>query len=664
MLHRLARPFMTLTILAVAAAVAAACGSDSESSDATTSADPGQRAMAWLPADTWLVARASYAVQDLDTAIETLDRLPIWALVEGLAPARDAAGLREAAFQEIAKSTKNDDREGEVTVAQLDAAIGEHAGIAVIGNDLEQLNADEPPVAGWIEVRDEDAADELVRALAEGKVSEERHGGATYLVDESGEGAILIEDELLLFATKGEHLERMIDANDDGETLAENDDARAVLDVAADGTLGTIAIASDDAMDLVVQAAQADADTKSGAAQFDDVRELLATSAIDGMISEWVGVSMGLDETGLRMVATWSNPRDLADPDTDARELAERSPATALQVQAGVTDGTQVQRLQAAWTEIRAATGIDLGAVEEECGDVAKAAACRFGARLAAYLLEDEDLADDLAEAGASSYVTIQDNAALTQAAGTLATLSDPAEPVPAPAAGSATPKAKATPTTAAAAPAPTASQPADARLVELATTDTEYVERLDIPNELAAAAAAVGITVTNDDEAMTVSVKPTSPVLNPATAETTALLQQQGVPAAALTAGGVDLLTAEIREVDDLLVIGMPAAAASTLIPALEGDTETLTDSPTYQDVTAAVKAPERVGAYLFTDLAGSVTALFDTLAASEPDVARAAPSVRNNLADVPGLVGWSARTEHEGQQVGIAELRVPILE
>ena len=134
------------------------------------------------------------------------------------------------------------------------------------------------------------------------------------------------------------------------------------------------------------------------------------------------------------------------------------------------------------------------------------------------------------------------------------------------------------------------------------------------------------------------------------------------GIDVAALASRGG--LTVSFDEVDGIRVAGLPDDAPSKVVPALEGDAETLADSETYQEVVDAAKPPKDVGVYGYIDLRGYVESILGVLAAQDPQVRRLLPTVRNNLEDAPGIVVWSSRQDVEGEQVGVGEYVLPILE
>ncbi|MCW2923029.1 MAG: hypothetical protein JWM98_433, partial [Thermoleophilia bacterium] len=130
--------------------------------------------------------------------------------------------------------------------------------------------------------------------------------------------------------------------------------------------------------------------------------------------------------------------------------------------------------------------------------------------------------------------------------------------------------------------------------------------------------------------------------------------------PSALLSPAG---LTISAEEADDLLVAGFPPNAPSKVVPALNGDVDTLGDSDSYRSVVKAAKPPKEVGQYGYIDLGAYVEAIFTAISADSPQAARALPTVRNNLADVPGVLTWTTRETFDGHEVGVAETVVPIL-
>ena len=639
--------------VAVAALVAAGCGGssgDAGSGDTGLVGDEGP--LAWLPADTWLVATANLDPEAIDTAVESLDRLPIWALAEGLLPASDGKGLRRELLKQVAK-TRSKDTGTKVTATELETAFGERLGFAITSADFQEMDAKDAPYVAWIEVDDEEAALETAKDMFAGTDTESEHEGVTYFRSKKDDATFLVRDGLLVVSSTPKQMETLIDVREGDDSLAGDDVAAAVLEVGVGDALAGFAIASEpllnaapelvrqqaDDIDEDGEASESSKENAEKAAKIaDELGPLLQSNAVDGLIADWISGSVTIDDSGLRIKGAWSNPRELATPEPGSRELVERMPADAPIVNAMVTDGTTLARVQDAWTEVREAYDLDLRAiVAEECSQ-ADRWACDLGIELVLAVLEDEQLAESLADQGDTAMVMTQDLAPLLAS---LATMSDPET------AARAKPK------------------PIEARLYEIASTAGMVEYRPS--DELVEAARTAGIAVTTSADGLdvTIRVTPGSPLARTIAAEV------DPAAAAALAGFGFDVgalltpkgLTISAEDVDGIYVAGFPQDAPSKVVPALEGDVETLADAQTYQDVVAAAKPPKQVGSYGFVDLKTYVETILAGLGAGEPDVQRIVPTVRNNLADVPGIVTWSAREESDGEQVGVVEMSMPIL-
>jgi hypothetical protein len=638
--------------VALAALVAAGCGGDDGAGGSGATGLVGDEGpLAWLPTDTWLVATANLDPKAIDAAVESLDRLPIWALAEGFLPASDGKGLRRELLEQVAKETRSDGGTPRVTAKELEAAFGERAGMAITSADFAETYGKNPPFVAWVEVDDEDAALAAAKDFFEGADTEREHEGVTYFDSKQEKATFLVRDGLLVVSSSPKQMERLIDVREGDESLAGEEVAEAVLEVGVGDALAGVAIASEpllkaapdlvrtkaDGVDKDGEASSEDKQNAARAAKIaDELGPVLESDAVDGLIADWVGGSVTIDDSGLRIKGAWSNPRSLATPEPGSRELVERMPADAPVANAMVSDGSTLARVQDAWTEVRDAYDLDLRAmVAEECSQ-ADRWACDLGIELVLAVLEDESLAEAAADQGDTAVVVTQDLGPLTAS---LATMSDP--------------KAGAT------------AKPLATRLYEVASTAgmIDY----EPGDELAKAARAAGLVVTTsaDGLSVTIRVTPGSPLAR------TLAESQDPATAAALAGLGLDLrplltpkgLTISAEQVDGLLVAGFPQAAPSKVVPALKGDAETLADSETYQDVVAAAKPPKQVGAYGFIDLKAYVEAILAGLGEAEPDVQRIIPTVRNNLADVPGIVTWSTREESDGEDVGVFELAMPIL-
>ena len=631
--------------------------------------------LAWLPADTWLVATANLDPDALDAGLESLGRLPIWALAESALPASDGAGLRRELLEQVAKETadgpkadsvdpdgegeggddSDSDSEPRVTAKQLEAAFGNRGGLAITSTDFEGFGDDEDaPIAVWLEVDDADAARSVLADLTDGSDEEAEHEGVTYFTAADADMSYAVEDGLLVVSTSAKRIEALIDVREGDESLADDQEAAAVLETGVGDALVGVAIASQPllqaAPDLVRQGAESTTDDDETTAQqreqaerataiADDLGPVLESDAVDDLVADWVSASATIDETGLRMRGAWSNPRDLADPEVGSRELVERMPADAPIVNAAVSDGTMLRRVQDAWSEVRDAYDLDLRElVAAECPP-ADRWACDLGVELAITALEDESLADALEDAGDTSMAFTQDITPLPTRAAAMTAQGDAA---------------------------PAAPKPITARLYEAVTSAT--VEGYDPPAELVEAATAAGLIVqSNDDHTeVTVRVRPGSPLARELQASATAESRQAfalfGIdPAALLGPRGV---TFRAEEVDGLQVWGFPQEAPSKVAPALEGDVDTLGDLEDYGDVVEAVDPPDEVGVYGWVNLSAYVEGFIGAIGSAEPEAQRIIPTVRNNLADVPGALVWSARAEHDGEQVGVYEFALPILE
>lgn len=641
--------------VAVAALIAAGCGGgggDGGSGDTGLVGDAGP--LAWLPAETWLVATANLDPKTIDTAVQSLDRLPIWALAEGFLPASDGTGLRKELLKQVAKARNEENKDGaKVTAKELETAFGERVGFAITSADFAKMDGDDAPYVAWVEVDDEDAAIATAKDMFAGKDTKGEHEGVTFYESKKDNATFLVRDGLLIVSSSPKQLEQLIDVRDGDDSLAGDDVAAAVLEVGVGDALIGFAVQSTplleaapelvrDEADIIDEDGEASAESKKNAEQAakiaDELGPVLESDAVDGLIADWVGGSVTIDDSGLRIKGAWSNPRDLATPDPGSRELVERMPADAPIVSGAVNDGTTLARVQDAWAEVRDAYDLDLRAmVAKECPQ-ADRWACDLGIESALALLEDEDLADALTEQGDAAFVMTQDLGPLMTS---LMAMSDPKG-------------------------AKVAPKPLDARLYEIATT-AGMIKHAP-PAELVQAARAAGLIVTTSDDGLSVTIRvtPGSPLAR------TIAREVDPEAAAALAAFGFDVralltpkgLTLTAEEVDGLQVAGFPQGAPSKVVPALKGDIDTLADSETYKDVVAAAKPPKDVGVYGFVDLKAYVEAILTGLGQTEPDVQRIIPTVRNNLADVPGIVSWSTREESDGEDVGVVEMAMPILD
>jgi hypothetical protein len=633
-----------LGVIAFAALVAVGCGGGD--------GDPGESGivgsegpLAWLPSDTWLVASARLDAKQLDTAIATLDRLPAWSLVESFLPADDGAGLRREALKELAKSG-NDAGGGDdpkLTAKQLETAFGEQVGVALTSTDFDAFDSNHPPLAVWVEVDDEDVATDILEAGSQGKDKVAERKGVEYRYSKGRSGdtfAFLVTDGLAVIApTKGQ-LEDLIDAHEGDHSLADDDTGRAVIEGGIGTAIAGVAVQTDPLLDaapkLVSTLADEGEDPKDAArakliaAQLGPV---LKSAAVDGLVADWTSMSMTIDKTGLRVRGAWSNPHDLADPDVDSRELVERMPADVPMASATASDGTMLGRVQDAWREVQDAYDLDLHDLAKDCAP-ADAWACDLAAEAAVTVLEDEDLASAMEDRGDVASAYVQDlSSALDSAMRT---------------AKGAAPKRSTD------------------RVFEMATTGD--LPDWTPPADLVAAAAKAGLIVTTngDHSTFTVRVRPGSPMATAmqttASEDTNAVAQVYGIrPEQLLTPKGVTL---DVDEADGIHVVGLPNDAPSKVVPALEGEADVLGDEDDYQRVVKAANPPKDVGVYGYINLKGYIESLFGTLAAEDQDMARVMPTIRNNLADAPGMVVWSGRDKVDGEEIGTWEYVVPILE
>ncbi len=644
--------------VAFSALVAAGCGgggSDGGSGETGLVGDEGP--LAWLPTDTWLIASANLDPKAIDTAVTSLDRLPIWALAEGFLPASDGTGLRRELLKLLAKESGKDGGKPTVTATELETAFGDRVGMAITSADFEKMDGDDVPIVAWVEVDDEDAALATAKDFFEGTDTEEEHEGVTYFNSKQEEATFLVRDGLLVVSSSPKQMESLIDVREGDDSLAGDDVAEAVLEVGVGDALAGFAVASEPLLAAAPELVRSEADdidedgeasteSKENAEQAakiaDELGPLLESNAVDGLIADWISGSVTIDESGLRITGAWSNPRDLATPDPGSRELVERGPAESQYVTATASDGSTLRRVQDAWSEVRDAYDLDLRAMVAEACSQADRWACDLGVELALAVLEDEDLADSLEEQGDVAMALFQDTSPQVEALGAI----------------SKTGKAP-------------ANTKLESRLFEAVSSASTF-EGYEPPAELLQAAKAAGIQVTTaaDGRSMTLRVASGSPIAR--------LVQEEFDPngLAALASVGFDLrqllspagLTLTREEVDGLYVWGFPPDAPSKVVPALEGDAENLADDETYQEVIKAAKPPKEVGTYGWVNLQSYVESTLAALSADADgggdDIKRIIPTVRNNLADVPGIVTWSTREESDGEDVGVFEMAMPILE
>lgn len=402
--------------IALAALIAGGCGSGGDDGGGDDALAPGAAAgsgLGWLPQDTWLVATADISPGTIDTAAQTLQRLPAWALVESLLPASDGDGLREALLTAVARESAGGPGEKPVSAARMEAAFGDDAGFAVFGDDLPVQLADtaEAPVVAWLAVDDAASAREVADDLV-GTGEEREHEGVEYVETEGG-SAWAVRDELLLVTTTAEQMELLIDTREgDGPTLADDPAALAVLEAGiGDGTLG-LAVQTDPLLAALPELSrEASAQLEPGTAASDQLRAIgaaAATQVVDPLVPDWIAGSITIDATGLGLDGAWSNPRELADPEPATRELAERMPASATSVSAAGSDGTVLGRVQEVWSVLGdPAQARRLAACRQR--PPAQARWCTAAVETAIAVLEDEQLAAALVEQGDTVTAVVQD---------------------------------------------------------------------------------------------------------------------------------------------------------------------------------------------------------------------------------------------------------------
>ncbi|MCW2960690.1 MAG: hypothetical protein JWM90_1077 [Thermoleophilia bacterium] len=638
------RLLSSLFLVSLAALIAVGCGG-SDGGDEGVAASDGP--LSYLPTGTWLVATAKVDSKTIDEAVKTLDRLPIWALAEGFLPASDGPGLRKELLEQVAKQAPKGSK---VTAQRLEAAFGDGGGVAITSNDFSRFaddddsktGAEDVPVALWIDVDDADAADEVLEDLLEKPSKGSEHEGVEYRSGTAQNDQVAwtqIGDHVLL-APGTKQLELLIDAHEGDENIAGDEDARRVLEAGVGDAIIGAAIQTTPLLDALPKALE-ESDTMNPE-QAKQLSELLSSDAVGDFVPSWVSGSTTIDSTGLRMRGAWSNPRDIAEPEVGSRELAERMPADAGFVSAGVDDGTTLGRVQDAWAKAANTYDIKLEDLTKEC-EPQYATFCDLGVEAAKVVLEDDALAKAVADAGPVSYATVQD---IGQVA------ADAAITAMAPNAGAAAPKPAAAPT---------------ARSLEIAVAGANEPLDYKLPAEFTAAAKAAGLVLTVDEDQLGVNIKvtPGSPLAvllaRELTPEVTRSLLASGVNPRLLLGPGI---TIKAELVDDIAVAGLPTAAPSKVAPALRGDVETLGEYEAYRDTVDAAKPPKDVGAYGYVDLSRIVESVLNGIGAQNPTVKRAIPTVKNNLADVPGILMWSAREEVDGEDVGVFELVMPITE
>ncbi len=589
------RIFFVSSILASSAAIAAGCGSsdNAERADEATSG-----ALRLLPAQTWVVGTADLSSARLDRAVDTLDRLPVWGLVEPELPASDGKGLRRALLEQIARELADDGKE-HVTAKQLEAAFGNHVGFAITsGKSLDELDANDPPVAVWIDVDDEARALDAMAAMLTGKETKHEHEGVTYFATHDDAAAYAVIDDLLVASSSSKQLERLIDAHegDEDDTLSGASAAKSVLGASVGEPLLTAVV------------------------QTDPLLAMGNATGADELTPDWIGASATIDDSGLRMRTTWSNPHALAKPDPTSRELVERMPATTSLAQATAASGSELQRVQHAWANVREEANLDLDTLFDDACAPGNEAICTLGSELAHTVLEDESLADAIADAGATVSAT-------------------------------STPDSD--------------SRGAKDAAIEIVGTHRSVDWKRPATLDAAMQAAGLQVDVASDG-ATTIRVRPASP-LGRQVKDALADLPDESSIASILGVDPLQLLkpagiVLTPRQVDELDVMTLPPGAKSLVTPALEGDVDTLADDADYDDAVKSAGPPKRTGSYGYLDIRGWARTLLTTLGEQDPSVARVQSLVDNNLADLPGVLWWTTREGSGDDQVGVAEFAMPI--
>lgn len=634
------RTVAVVTTVSCAALVAVGCGGDRAGSAA---GDADADALAWLPADTWLVATGDLSAERIDEAVATLDRLPIWALAEGFLPAGDGAGLRRALLERV--TAGGDPEGGQPTATELEAAFGDRVGFAIVESDLAAIEADaDMPFLAWVEVDDEERALEVAGRLFDGEDREDRHEGRSYFESARDEATWTVQDDLLLVTTTPERMRALIDVREGDESLA-GDETGGTVRAATGDAFASVAVQTDPLLDAAPQLArraaeelpEGDPDAARALAAADRLQPALDADSVRDLVPDWVAGSITVDEVGLRMRAAWSDPRELADADPGARELVERMPASVGTASGIATRGDELQRIQDAWADARDEADLDLRDAIGCAG--ARRWACQLGVEALLTLLEGEELADAMARQGDRAVVLVQELGPALQAAV---------------AQGTAGPRGQA-------APAPRH----EGRILELVAPRSEELD-WQPDDELTGAMRRAGISVVRDDEAHVVRVAPASPMgralRGDLGADARAGLAMLGIdPAALLAPAGLRLAP---ERIGDLEVFGLPIDAPSAVAGVLETGDDPLAGSEDYRAAVDAASPPDDVGAWAWVDVAGLVEGALASAATESPDLRRALPTVRNNLADVPGALSWTTVEEVDGERVGVAEAVLPILE
>lgn len=644
---RSSRLLLAALLLVVAALVAAGCGgggSDDTSSDVASEDGP----LAWLPANSWAIARVSIDPKQIDESIDTLDRLPIWDLASAALPAKDGTGLRAALLGQIAKELP-----GKQTGGDLEDAFGNEAGVAITSNDVNALGnlsdsgSSNVPIAAWLQVDDESAVDDVLDSVFTNVETHSSKGVdySTGTVD-GDQVAWTTSGDLLLLAPGAKQLERLIATHDGDQSLAQDDDARRALDGAFDGAPISIAVGTDALIDAGATFAEGDSSDSSDGALGDDgsdtrarLARVLRTSSVDAIVPDWIGMSATIDETGLRLRTTWSNPRSLATPDVGSRALVERMPADTEVASGTVNDGSAIERVQDLWADVSKEADVEIADLTEKCPANATKL-CAAAVTTLEWILEDDQLAQDAADSDPTATVVVQ------SLSGTVTrTIASVTAPTPA-----------------------TAKGPA----IEVATTGDNLsslagAQGAKVPTKVTAALAAAGLTITTSADGLSVTAK-----VAPAS-ELGRLLTAELTPgdAAALAATGFDArklltssgLTLSAKRVDDLVVATFPPGATSTIAAAVASKADTLADDDGYTDTVDAVDPPKEVGMYAWIDLPGAVDDILTGLSGTSPAIKRIQPTVANNLDPVPGALGWTTRTKVDGEDLGVAEFVLPIV-
>jgi len=656
--RRSSRPFLsralfTLALLSAAALIAVGCGSGDDSGSTGTGGEGksgvigGDGPLGWLPPKTWLVSSVDADPKKIDAAVDTLGRLPAWSLAESFLPASDGKGLRLALLKQIAKEAPG---KAKISATDLERAFGNRAGFAITSNDYAALKSidgadtaqsDSLPLALWIEVDDEDLASAIIDDLAKGAATDKTSDGIEYHVNKTDDQDLVwtVRDGLAVITPGESEMKRLINAHE-GTSLADDEEAQASVEAAIGDALVGAAVATDPVLDLIPKAAQAEGAIKGK--DLDALTELLNTKSVDGLVPDWIGSSLTIDDIGLHTTSTWSNPRDIATPDVGARKLTERMPAGTMTAYGAVADGAELRRVQDAWSEAKDTYDIKLDDLGQDC-DPTYTWACTIGIEALKMVLEDNSLASAMEDAGPSATAATQNFDAATLGA----------------AAASAAPGA--------ATQKPIAKAPGK-RSFEYTATATAVKYTMPAALQMALTKGGITFTTNADRTKTTIKVAPKSPggvtlttaLKDPAVNSALGVYAMLGLdPRDLLSPTGV---TVNAEKVDDFLVTGFPQNLPSEAVKSLAGDADTLADDDNYQATVKAAKPPQEVGAYGYVNLTAIVDAIFEAAGDSSAQAAQLSSTVRNNLSDIPGIMFWTTRSEVRGEQIGRFEFVIPI--